>query len=182
MFTYKRLNEKHNAKIALRELLASGVAKANLAFAIYHLGENHIECASDEGGPQVGQKYQLSRETANAIKSDATNHFNHALLAYDMRTNSVYLLDAAPELAVCNCLLLCVMNILLGIKDSYAPSRMFEDETPHTPIENYVTAQPRPNTKVVRDAQTGRFMRLEEDHSNDDGVVGTRFRLGRFGV
>lgn len=182
MFSYKRLNATHNAKNALREILAGKAHKADLRFVVYHLSENHVLCASDEGGPSAVQKYNLSRETANQMQREATNNFPIAVLAYNMRTNEVYLLDAVPELPVASCLLLCVMNILVGVSDSYAPSRAFEEpkQISRPNVENYVTAAPRPKTKAVRDAQTGSFMRLEEDStlSDEDGVLGRRFRLG----
>jgi len=183
MFSYKRLNSKNNAKNALKEILRNA-NKADLRFVIYHLSENHVECASDEGGPSAVAKYSLSRETASAIHRDATNGFVHAALAYNMRTNEVFLLDAVPELAVASCLLLCVMNILVGVSDSFVPNRVFEDEQkqiarPSVPnIEHYVTAEPRQKTKVVRDSNTGRFIRLEEDFTKEDDIIGRRFRLG----
>lgn len=184
MFSYKRLNSKNNAKNALREILQNS-NKADLRFVIYHLSENHVECASDEGGPSAVAKYNLSRETANAIHRDATNGFDHAALAYNLRTNEVFLLDAVPELAVASCLLLCVMNILVGVTDAYAPSHAFVGsqkvkEIARPNIEDYVAAAPRPKTKVVRDSNTGRFMRLEEDCDsfNEDEIIGRRFRLG----
>jgi len=176
MVNYVRLNSKGNAKNALNEILRDRANKADLRFVVYDLAENHVLCASDEGGPSAVAKYALSGETANAIKRDATNGFPIAVLAYNLRANEVYLLDAVPEIAVANCLLLCVMNILVGVADSlgaFAPTRAFEESKQCT--ENYVTAQPRPKTKAVRDAQTGRFVRLEEDHSDS---VEHRFRLG----
>ena len=178
MFYYKRLNSKGNAKNALREILSGHANKADLRFVVYELSENHVLCASDEGGPSAVAKYNLSKQTASDIKHDTTNGFSIAVLAYDMRTNNVYLLDGVPELAVANCLLLCVMNILVGTSDAYAPSHCFENSRPD--VSHYVAAAPRPKTKVVRDAQTGRFIRLEEDptHSDADEIIGRRFRLG----
>lgn len=175
MFTYKRLKSKNNAKDALREVLGMVGSKRDLRIAIYHLGENHIECASDEGGAGVAEKYQLQKSVANAIRDDATNHFAHAALAYDMSRNEVYLLDAVPELAVANCLLLCAMNILLET-ESATKALCTRNED----MENYVTAAPRPCTKAVRDERTGRFIKLAEA-PQCEGVVGRRFRLGNIG-
>ena len=176
MVNYVRLNSKGNAKNALNEILRDRANKADLRFVVYDLAENHVLCASDEGGPSAVAKYALSGETAKAIEWDATNGFKIAVLAYNLRANEVYLLDAVPEIAVANCLLLCVMNILVGVADSlntFAPTHAFDE--PKQCTENYVTAQPRPKTKAVRDAQTGRFVRLVEDPSDS---VEHRFRLG----
>ena len=175
MVNYVRLNSKGNAKNALNEILRNRADKADLRFVVYDLAENHVLCASDEGGPSAVAKYALSGETASAISRDATNDFKVAVLAYNLRANEVYLLDAVPEIAVANCLLLCVMNILVGVADSlntFAPTHAFDEPKC---AERYVTAKPRPNTRAVRDAQTGRFVRLEEDHSDS---VEHRFRLG----
>jgi hypothetical protein len=179
MFTYKRLNSRNNAKKALNEILSTKAYKADLRFVIYELSKNHVECASDEGGPQAVRKYELSRETADAIRRDAVDNFSHAALAYNMRTNEVYLLDAVPDLAVANCLLLCVMNILVGTSDAATPSHAFDSK--HKDNAPYVTAQPRPKSRAMRDPETGRFIRLVEDtnhESDDDDILGRRFRLG----
>lgn len=175
MVNYVRLNSRGNAKNALNEILRDRANKADLRFVVYDLAENHVLCASDEGGPSAVAKYALGSETAKTIKWDATNGFKIAVLAYNLRANEVYLLDAVPEIAVASCLLLCVMNILVGVADSsnaFAPTHAFEEPKC---AERYVTAKPRPNTRAVRDAQTGRFIRLEKE-ACDETVH--RFRLG----
>ena len=175
MFNYARLNSKGNAKSALREILDCKANKADLRFVVYQLSENHVLCASDDGGPSAVAIYNLSRDTANAILHDATNGFKIAVLAYNMRTNEVYLLDAVPELQVANCLLLCVMNILVGVSDAFTPNRVFEERITARPSGGFVT-----KTRVVRDANTSRYVRLEgkATDSDTDEIIGRRFRLG----
>ena len=174
MFRYVRLNSKNNAKNALREILANKASKSNLMFVVYDIGENHVLCASDEGGPSAVRKYELSGDTCRAMRSDSPNG-NFAVLAYNMADNEVYLLDTVPEAQIASCVLLCVMNILTQEACTHTYMATRED------VSNYVTAQPRKPTKVVRDSETGRFMRLEEDASifNDEPSIGGGFRLRR---
>lgn len=176
MFIYKKLCTSGNAKKALKEILLRA-NKKDLRFVIYNVEEGHVECASDEGGPAAVRKYELSSDTLNAIRHDANGA--HAALAYNMASNEVYLLDAVPELAVANCLLLCVMNILVGADDYVRTCERTENSIRE--VDNYVTAAPRAPVSPVRDPQTGRFIRLEETPNpcNDDEILGHRFRLGR---
>ena len=170
---YKRINSKHNAKNAIREIMGF-VDKKDLTIVIYDLGENHVVCASDEGGPTAVQKYQLSDSTANAIQNDATNHFPIAALCYNLRKGEVYLLDAVPELAVANCLLLCVMNILLAAESCGCKCK--EETEPRKSIdEPYVAAKPRKTTLALRD-ESGMFLGLKEATEQEESTI-RRFSL-----
>ena len=175
MFIYKRLNSKGNAKNAFREILANGVNKVDLRFVVYNLAKNHIECASE--GPDAVAHYQLGESIAKQMLNDSTNGFEHAVLAYNLRSDTVYLLDSVPELSVANCLLLCVMNILIDVDDTQHET--CGEVLPN--IDNVVTAQRRPPTRVIRDGAIERFMPFEGAPTLEDDLIGGGFRLGSLG-
>lgn len=163
---YKRIKSRNNAKNAIREIMGF-TDKKDLTIVIYDLNENHVICASDEGGPTAVQKYHLSESTADAIQNDAVNHFPIAALCYNLRRGEVYLLDAVPELAVANCLLLCVMNILLT--ESCGGTLCAKEERKEA-IEPYVAARPRKSTVAVRD-ESGMFLGLQEASDQEERTI-----------
>lgn len=155
MWNYIRLKSKGNAKKAIVEIIEdNGVAIDSIAFAVYNLSENHIECGSFEGGPQEARKYQLDSDVARAMTSDAANG-NHAVIAYDLRGGDVYLLDTVPELQIASCVLLCVMNVIIGY-DSFKPSKSCGCREAVNEVEDL---------SVTRDSR-GRFVKRTQQSCN----------------
>ena len=107
MWNYIKLRREGSP---MEEILSQCSDKANLRLVIYHLGENHVECATMN--PNEVRGLALG-SVANAIAKDAQNG-PHAILAYDMRSNDVYLIDSTPELPVASAVLLCVVTELLN--------------------------------------------------------------------
>ena len=104
MWNYRKLSRRESP---MAEILAKCSCKANINLVIYHLSENHVECATV---PNVDQ-FRLG-ETARTIKADSQH--NHAILAYDLGTNEVYKIDDVPELPVASAVLLCVVTELMN--------------------------------------------------------------------
>ena len=83
------------------------VDKNNLRLVVYHLSENHVECATD---PQFA--HLNLGEIVDEIRDDAQH--DHAILAIDIRRNEVYLIEDVPELNAASAVLLCVVTELLN--------------------------------------------------------------------
>lgn len=97
-----------NENPPMTEILKDCSDKTNLRLVIYHLDENHVECATERNG----QKYQLDRSVTDELADNA--RAPHAILAYDMATKNVYLVDSAPELNACSAILLCVLTEVMN--------------------------------------------------------------------
>lgn len=83
------------------------VDKNNLRLVVYHLSENHVECATD---PQFA--HLNLGEIVDDIRDNAQH--DHAILAIDIRRNEVYLIEDVPELNAASAVLLCVVTELLN--------------------------------------------------------------------
>lgn len=97
-----------NENPPMTEILKDCSDKSNLRLVIYHLDENHVECATERDG----QKYQLDRSVTDGLAENA--RAPHAILAYDIATKDVYLIDSAPELNACSAILLCVLTEIMN--------------------------------------------------------------------
>ncbi len=91
----------------MQEILSNCSCKSNIRLVVYHLSENHVECATT---PDVDQ-LRLG-ETARTIMNDSRH--NHAILAYDLGKNEVYKIEDVPELPIASAVLLCVVTELLN--------------------------------------------------------------------
>ena len=196
MWNYVRL---HSDNSPMAEILSQCSDKSNLRLVIYHLSENHVECATT---PNADREYKLTSDEARAISCDARNGA-HAVLAFDVRTKDVYLIDSTPELQIASAVLLCVVTELLngcvqprqsqcGRPEArrdctrFAPRPSFEQVA-----ENNYRAMQQFEQEVARRDANGRFVRKTEQVPNDepwkniptdDGastVMNRRFRLGR---
>ena len=107
MWNYVRL---HSDNSPMAEILSQCSDKSNLRLVIYHLSENHVECATT---PNADREYKLTNDEARAISNDARSGA-HAVLAFDVRTKDVYLIDSTPELQIASAVLLCVVTELLN--------------------------------------------------------------------
>lgn len=176
MWNYVRLNRNGSP---MAEILSRCTSKANISLVVYHLSENHVECATE---PNV-DKFNL-RETARAIKADAPN--NHAILAYDFGSNEVYMIDNVPELNIASAVLLCVVTELIN---GNVQGRDNERGIPKTRTSITDNRQ-----KELRDSR-GRFVKQQPTQGirsfEDDSVAGfgkpdptipiikRRFKIGR---
>lgn len=97
-----------NENPPMTEILKDCSDKSNLRLVIYHLDENHVECATERDG----QKYQLDRSVTDELAENA--RAPHAILAYDIATKNVYLIDSALELNACSAILLCVLTEIMN--------------------------------------------------------------------
>lgn len=107
MWNYVRL---HSDNSPMAEILSQCSDKSNLRIVIYHLFENHVECATTLN---ADREYKLTNDEARAISNDARNGA-HAVLAFDVRTKDVYLIDSTPELQIASAVLLCMVTELLN--------------------------------------------------------------------
>lgn len=196
MWNYVRL---HSDNSPMAEILSQCSDKSNLRLVIYHLSENHVECATT---PNADREYKLTSDEARAIRNDARNGV-HAVLAFDVRTNDVYMIDSTPELQIASAVLLCVVTELLNGCVQPRQSQCGRPEV-RRDCPRFV---PRPNLEQIaenramqqfeqevarRDAH-GRFVRKADSlvaHPNEpwknppvaesaDTVMNRRFRLGR---
>lgn len=175
MWNYRQLSRRESP---MAEILSRCSSKANINLVIYHLSENHVECATV---PDV-DKFRLG-ETARTIKADSKH--NHAILAYDLGTNEVYKIEDVPELPVASAVLLCVVTELMN-------GAVLPRENQYgTPVARRTAA---PTNNVARGAN-GRFVRQEPQFEEtyeepaprptrvvDEGapvIRGHRFRLGK---
>lgn len=190
MWNYVRL---HSDNSPMAEILSQCSDKSNLRLVIYHLSENHVECATT---PNADREYKLTSDEARAISRDARNGA-HAVLAFDVRTKDVYLIDSTPELQIASAVLLCVVTELLN---GCVQPRQSQCGRPEVRREDtrFVT---RPSIEevaehnyrameqeVVRRDANGRFVRkVDEPWKNipeTDGassVMHSRFSLGSIG-
>lgn len=177
MWNYRKLSRRESP---MAEILSRCSSKANINLVIYHLSENHVECATV---PNVDQ-FRLG-ETARTIKADSQH--NHAILAYDLGTNEVYKIDDVPELPIASAVLLCVVTELMN------GAVMPRDNQYGAPVAARKVAAP---TNNVARAANGRFVRQEPQFEEpevdepaprptrvvDEGapvIRGHRFRLGK---
>lgn len=109
---YVKLNSKRNAKLGMQELLGM-YAPQDIVLVVYDLVENHVVCASDEGGPSSVAKYSINSSTASEMKKDGGGN-RFALLAYNLNESVVHILDAVPELQIASALVLVATNVILG--------------------------------------------------------------------
>lgn len=183
----------HSDNSPMAEILSQCSDKSNLRLVIYHLSENHVECATVK--PNEVRQLTLTSEEARTIRNEARNGV-HAILAFDCGSGHVYLIDSTPELQVASAVLLCVVTELLNgcvqPRQSQCGRPEVRGELPsiervavdvHRTIEQF-TAQ--------RDAN-GRFVRKVDSlaaHPNEpwknppvaesaNTVMNRRFRLGR---
>jgi hypothetical protein len=172
MWNYRKLSSNDSP---MAEILGRCSCRANIRLVVYHLTENHVECATT---PDVEQ-LRLG-ETARTIKADSRH--NHAILAYDLGTNEVYKIEDVPELPVASAVLLCVVTELLNGAVQPRESQYGIPTAARRPMP-----APAP-TNVARGAN-GRFVRQEPMVERpatptrviDEGTPlgGHRFRLGR---
>lgn len=94
----------------MAEILSKCYDKLNLSLVVYHLIENHVECATV--APSEVTQFFLG-DTVKAIKQDARNGA-HAILAFDLAKHEVYLIDSTPDLNASSAVLLCVVTELLN--------------------------------------------------------------------
>lgn len=168
----------------MAEILGRCSCKSNIRLVVYHLSENHVECATT---PDVEQ-LRLG-DTARTIQADSRH--NHAILAYDLGTNEVYKIEDVPELPVASAVLLCVVTELLN---GCVQPRENQYGAPvaarRPPMPNRM---PTPPCNVARGAN-GRFVKQEPSYEReperelvrptrvlDNGtpLSGHRFRLGK---
>ena len=160
----------------MAEILGRCSCRANIRLVVYHLTENHVECATSLDVEQL----RLG-ETARTIKADSRH--NHAILALDIRTNDVYKIEDVPELPVASAVLLCVVTELLN--GAVLPR---ESQYGAPTLSRVPRPMPMPQN-VARDAN-GRFVKqmpLTEQRPMaptrviEEGTPlgGHRFRLGR---
>lgn len=179
MWRYVKLSSNDSP---MAEIIGRCSCKSNIRLVVYHLSDNHVECATD---PNVNQ-FSLG-ETARTIKADSRH--NHAILAYDLGTNEVYKIEDVPELPVASAVLLCVVTELLN--GCVQP----RENQYGIPAAAQRRAMPAPPREVTR-AANGRFVRqeprFEEEHVarpsnvvmpkvgvNNSTLTGHRFRLGK---
>ncbi len=190
MWNYVKL---HSDNSPMAEILSQCSDKSNLRLVIYHLSENHVECAAT---PNADREYKLTSDEVRAIRNDARNNV-HAVLAFDVRTNNVYMIDSTPELQIASAVLLCVVTELLNgcvqPRQSQCGRPEVRRETPRFAprpsfeqvAENNYRAL---SQEIVRRDANGRFVRkVDEPWKNvpetDDAssIMHSRFSLGRIG-
>lgn len=187
----------HSDNSPMAEILSQCSDKSNLRLVIYHLDENHVECATT---PNADREYKLTSNEARAIRNEARNG-SHAVLAFDVRTNDVYLIDSTPELQIASAVLLCVVTELLNgcvqPRQSQCGRPEARRETPRfaprpsleqVAENNYRAMQQFEQEVVARRDSNGRFVRkVDEPWKNipeadsASSVMHSRFSLGNFG-
>lgn len=182
----------HSDNSPMAEILSQCSDKSNLRLVIYHLSENHVECATVS--PNEVRQLTLTSEEARTIRNEARNGV-HAILAFDCGSGHVYLIDSTPELQVASAVLLCVVTELLNGCVQPRKSQCGRPEVLARPsIERVAEANYRAMEQCAaqRDAN-GRFVRKADSlvaHPNEpwknppvaesaDTVMNRRFRLGR---
>jgi hypothetical protein len=176
----------HSDNSPMAEILSQCSDKSNLRLVIYHLSENHVECATT---PNADREYKLTSDVARAISRDAQNGA-HAILAFDVRRGEVYLIDSTPELPVASAVLLCVVTELLNGCVQPRQSQCGRPEVRRDcPRFEAPRETPRAPELARRDA-SGRFVRKTESDepwktppvvadTDPSVVMNRRFRLGR---
>ena len=190
----------HSDNSPMAEILSQCSDKSNLRLVIYHLSENHVECATVS--PNEVRQLTLTSEEARTIRNEARNGV-HAILAFDCGSGHVYLIDSTPELQIASAVLLCVVTELLNgcvqPRQSQCGRPEVRREAPRFAprpsleqvAENNYRAMQQFEQEVARRDANGRFVRKTEQVPNDepwkniptdDGastVMNRRFRLGR---
>lgn len=190
MWNFVRL---HSDNSPMAEILSQCSDKSNLRLVIYHLSENHVECATT---PNADREYKLTSDEARAISREARNGA-HAVLAFDVRTKDVYLIDSTPELQIASAVLLCVVTELLNGCVQPRQSQCGRPEVrreaprfaPRPSLEEVAENNYRAmEQEVARRDANGRFVRkVDEPWKNipetDDAstVMHSRFSLGNIG-
>jgi len=187
MWNYVRL---HSDNSPMAEILSQCSDKSNLRLVIYHLSENHVECATT---PNADREYKLTGDEARAISRDARNGA-HAVLAFDVRTKDVYLIDSTPELQIASAALLCVVTELLNgcvqpRQSQCGRPEVRREDTRFVPCPKLKqVVEDGMEQEVVRRDANGRFVRkVDEPWKNipeTDGassVMHSRFSLGSIG-
>lgn len=183
----------HSDNSPMAEILSQCSDKSNLRLVIYHLSENHVECATVS--PNEVRQLTLTSEEARTIRNEARNGV-HAILAFDCGSGHVYLIDSTPELQVASAVLLCVVTELLNgcVQPRQSQCGRPEVRMVRPSIDKVAEANYRAMEQFAaqRDAH-GRFVRkVGKDviESNEpwknppvaesaDTVMNRRFRLGR---
>lgn len=179
MWNYRKLSSNDSP---MAEILDRCSCKSNIRLVVYHLSENHVECATtpDMAHLSLG-------ETARTIKADSRH--SHAILALDLGTNEVYKIEDVPELPVASAVLLCVVTELLN--GCVQP----RENQYGAPVAARRMPRPAPMPQNVARGANGRFVRqepcFEEEETferpaaptrvldNGTPLVGHRFRIGR---
>lgn len=178
MWNYRKLSSNDSP---MAEILNRCSCRSNIRLVVYHLSENHIECATT---PDMA-RLSLG-ETARTIEADSKH--SHAILALDLGSNEVYKIEDVPELPVASAVLLCVVTELLN---GCVQPRENQYGAP-------VAARRMPTPQNVARGANGRFVKQEPRFKEepqfikkepvaptrviDNGtplVGGHRFRLGR---
>lgn len=191
MWNYVRL---HSDNSPMAEIMSQCSDKSNLRLVIYHLSENHVECATVS--PNEVRQLTLTSEEARTICNEARNGV-HAILAFDCGSGHVYLIDSTPELQVASAVLLCVVTELLNgcvqPRQSQCGRPEVRRETPRfaprPSIEQIAENNYRAmNQEVARRDANGRFVRKvdkpwKDIPETDDAstVIHSRFSLGSIG-
>jgi hypothetical protein len=172
MWNYKKLTSSNSP---MAEILARCSCKENILLVIYHLSENHVECATT---PHV-DKLRLG-DACRTIKADSRN--NHAILAYDLGTNEGYKIEDVPELPIASAVLLCVVTELLN---GCVQPRESQYGIPKARMETTPRPMPSPRPMSSNRDERGRFVSQGYCEKNDEApnlvapISGHRFRLGR---
>jgi len=169
MWNYRKLSSNDSP---MAEILDRCSCKSNIRLVVYHLSENHVECATT---PDV-DKLRLG-ETARTIKADSRH--NHAILAYDLGTDEVYKIEDVPELPVASAVLLCVVTELLN---GCVQPRENQYGIPTAARRAVSTPNRAANGRFVKDPPCERMeepARPTRIVSNGTPLVGHRFRLGK---
>ncbi len=173
MWNYRKLSSNESP---MAEILDRCSCKSNIRLVVYHLSENHVECATtpDMAHLQLG-------ETARTIKADSKH--SHAILALDLGTNEVYKIEDVPELPVASAVLLCVVTELLNgcvqpRENQYGAPQARMEATPRPMM-------PKPRPMPSNRDERGRFVSQGRCEKHDEApnvvapISGHRFRLGR---
>jgi hypothetical protein len=177
----------------MAEILSQCSDKSNLRLVIYHLSENHVECATT---PNADREYKLTSDEARAISREAHNGA-HAVLAFDVRTKDVYLIDSTPELQIASAVLLCVVTELLNGCVQPRQSQCGRPEVrreaprfaPRPTLEEVAENNYRAiEQEIARRDANGRFVRKVDEPwknipetDNASSVMHSRFSLGSIG-
>ena len=148
MWKYVKISPERSP---MTEILDRCSCTSNLSLVVYNLSKNHVECAVTHEASSI----VLDGSTLDELRR--ASHNEHAILAFDLRTNEVYKIDAVPGLEIASAVLLCVVTELLN---GTVMARKEENGIP-TP------RQSRACYGVKRDA-SGRFVKAESATCVDD--------------
>lgn len=175
MWNYIKLRSDNSP---MAEILSQCSDKSNLRLVIYHLEENHVECATVS--PDEVRSFDLGN-VAHEIARDAENGA-HAVLAYDVRTREVYLVDSTPELPVASAVLLCVVTELLNgcVQSRTTQCGMPQPRRVRVPSNECCVARRDANGRFTRREDVAEDEPWKNPPITDDanGVMTHRFRLG----